>query len=121
MNRTVRLFLLVQLMICVNGALGCGGEESKNECLEEKEIRMEAIANKCTEPNLVGCCYCSCELKGAPTGDGECACTNWQLTANTPTDTCEGGALTKASNCINSVESCKEQSKTVVQLNCTPP
>ena len=116
MNQTPRLFLLVQLMVCVIGAIGCGGDESKNECEEEYEIRMSAIQSKCSEPNLAGCCYCSCELTGAPTTG--CTCQDWTLTSAMQVEQCQGGALNNAVNCTSNPASCAEQTKNGVFLRC---
>ena len=120
MNRILRVFFLVQLVICINGVFGCGGDESKNECQEAKEIRMAAIGNKCAEPNMQGCCYCSCELTGAPTTEAGCSCGNWTLYSSSNTETCEGGELNKASICIGNPPSCENSVKTYVALQCQP-
>jgi len=116
MNRTLRLFLLVQPLIFALGALGCGDEESETECEKAYNIRMEAIQGKCAEVNLQGCCYCNCELNLALPPD--CVCDPNALTSNTDISTCDDIAVGQAMDCTGNPAGCAEKMKSIVALRC---
>ena len=115
MNRSLRLLLLVQLTVCLMSVVGCGGEESKNECEDAKEVRMQAIGENCS--NYIDCCYCSCELS-LPLGAG-CDCTAWGvLNRDTDTSVCQGGDLNNAVNCVSNTAACSSNIGAIITQRC---
>lgn len=116
MNRTLRLFLLFQLVVGVIGAFGCGGDESKNECADEQEIELNAIGETCA--NFQSCCYCSCELSGVPTAD--CDCTAWgPLVRDRDVSQCQGANLNTAMNCVADETNCSFKAISIVNMRCS--
>jgi hypothetical protein len=115
MDRTVRLFILVQLVLCVIGAIGCGGDESANECADAKEVQLEAIQKSCD--SYSDCCYCLCELSGSPGAD--CNCGAWGiLVRDKDVSRCEGGDLNYAVNCLNDKTNCSQNLGDVIMQRC---
>ncbi|MBN1652657.1 MAG: hypothetical protein JXA30_02655 [Deltaproteobacteria bacterium] len=107
MNQKLRLLLLAQLIVCVLGIFGCGGDDDENECAEAKKVQMDAVRSKCGESQYVDCCYCLCEL----TDNATCGCENFVLIKDVDVSNCEGTELNDALNCLNNRENCMNKIK----------
>lgn len=113
MRKTQLRVGLALLFSCLLATMSCGGDESKNECEEAKNVQMTAIKNKCAE--IYDCCYCHCELDEV----SECDCSSWSLRKNDDTSICQGGDITTANRCLNDEVSCADQVTAIVQQRCS--
>jgi hypothetical protein len=114
MDRTRRLFLLFELIVCVMGAIGCGGDESANECAEARDVQLEAIQKSCA--SYPDCCYCLCELSGTP--GANCDCGAWLLVRDKDVSKCEGGDLNSAVTCLNDKTTCTFNIGAIINQRC---
>jgi hypothetical protein len=114
MKKTLRRFLLAQLVVCSLVIIGCGGDDSGgNQCERAKKVKVDAIRSICEQ--FPSCGYCSCELSANPGYD----CSSFSLVSKEDTSKCEAVDQDNAEGCLNNETGCEEQMQAGVTLRCS--